>query len=421
MIKHCDYACQRTGVKLTGVQRISRIYNFTIHPPFKTPHQMKSPKSGEPRTVHTAGGGAADKRCCLKTTTKHHRWKRKWNCCSSVPSPDSPDVSDDVIRTISDTIAAATVDVQTVHHESPAPMLEVPDEIYQMQQRQLRREVRQQRLQYEHELHQEQLLQRPARLNGMIRTASSDKKVTDVASASDISTSNTANNPVPNYNHQTATGSSSSGSATTARQPQTLKTTGQRPRMMRPWAVLRFRHVLRMIGRYRRPDCRTRHHLPDAAQNQVSPIDGGDEERPWSREPAVQNIPLSGHRRLPQLPPPSRRKIRNSTDLQELSMSLGFGEQQQQSGVADVRVFSGAAAAGTASSSRFLPSGSVRRMRRKNAMRQLSPTLSPIQESGQSNPTSPLPFRHASPSCGGNADYTLAIAEGAIRLNDGAT
>lgn len=37
--------------------------------------------------------------CCAKTLNKHHRWKRKWNCCANIP--DSPDVPNDAIRTVS--------------------------------------------------------------------------------------------------------------------------------------------------------------------------------------------------------------------------------------------------------------------------------------------------------------------------------
>lgn len=416
--------------------------NLEYIPTFSTfTFQMKSPKSGEPRSILSAGGGGADKRCCLKTT-KHHRWKRKWNCCSAVP--DSPDVSEDVIRTISDSIASSTaaatsVDVvQTMSlHESPAPMLEVPDELYQQQQRELRQQ-QQQVLLVKQQLRQ----QRPPRLNGMVRTCSTEKKL-DCAtiatfryptSATETPTlSRPFNSSVPN--HQANEYAASLPPPQPPSSPQ--KNSEQRPRMMRPWAVMRFRHVLRMFGRYRgRSECRGRsgsvagpsRHSDDSASsrhNQVRPTGeaaaGAGEPSTWSTygssssssdsgdaADAVQTIPLSGHRnRLPVLPPPSRRKIRNPTDLQELSNSLAFVQTSSTSSSSSV----------SCSSSRFLPSGSVRRLRRKNAMRQLSPTLSPIQESGLSNPTSPQPFRHAGSLVGADG-ATLVVDGKVICVND---
>lgn len=401
---------------------------------------MKSPKSGEPRSILSAGGGA-EKRCCLKTT-KHHRWKRKWNCCSAVP--DSPDVSEDVIRTISDSIAnstaaATTVDVvQTMSlHDSPAPMLEVPDELYQQQQRELRQQLERELLVKEHYMQQ----LRPPRLNGMVRTCSTEKKL-DCATIATFRypTSATAcavltrpvNSSVPN--HQANEYVADQVQSLPPQPPSSpQKNFEQRPRMMRPWAVMRFRHVLRMFGRYRgRSECRGRsggaagpsRHNDDSTSsrhNQVRPTSetaaGAGEPLTWynygssssssdsgDAADAVQSIPLSGHRnRLPVLPPPSRRKIRNPTDLQELSNSLSF--------------VSSSSSSVSCSSSRFLPSGSVRRMRRKNAMRQLSPTLSPIQESGLSNPTSPQPFRHAGSSM--RADGATLLVDGkVICVND---
>lgn len=92
----------------------------------------------------------------------------------------------------------------------------------------------------------------------------------------------------------------------------------------------------------------------------------------------------------PALPPPTRRKMnQTSQELAELAETLGFAsnlqhschQQQQQS---------------SQTNSRTLPSlGNVyRRQRRKHFLRTRSPTLSPIHESGLSNPTSPQPLRH---------------------------
>jgi len=74
---------------------------------------------------------------------------------------------------------------------------------------------------------------------------------------------------------------------------------------------------------------------------------------------------------VPALPPPTRRKIRNTSEIDELAESLTFVQQPlRHSGP---------------------PNG---RRRRKNLLRTRSPTLSPIHETGYSNPASPQPCRH---------------------------
>lgn len=243
-----------------------------------------------------------DKRCCLKTITKHHRWKRKWNCCSSVP--DSPDVPIDVIRTVSETISppkpnvsnGANNDLNNKLTSMPPPLLR--------------------------------------------------------------------NKDIKNSN---------------GRAPLSPNLKNSRQRSVRPWPVLRFRHMLRMIGRYRRPQCRHNAATPSnvVKQNQVRPLSSNEQTtgsitNVLSTGARDDNQPVTNANAPPTMPPPSRRKIRNPTDLQELADSLTFVQQP----------------------SRFSNVG--RRQRRKNVLRQRSPTLSPIHESGLSNPTSPQPCRHSS-------------------------
>lgn len=246
-----------------------------------------------------------DKRCCLKTITKHHRWKRKWNCCSSVP--DSPDVPIDVIRTVSETI-------------SPPK-----------------------------------------------------------------SVSNGANNDTNNKltSPQLLLRNKDTIKNTNGRAPISPNLKSNRQRLVRPWPVLRFRHMLRMIGRYRRPQCRHNNAAAAAAgggvikQNQVRPLSSNEHSSinnqlwPTSTANRDDTQAQTNVNAPPNLPPPSRRKIRNPTDLQELADSLTF--VQQPSRFANV----------------------PRRQRRKNVLRNRSPTLSPIHESGLSNPTSPQPCRHS--------------------------
>lgn len=99
----------------------------------------------------------------------------------------------------------------------------------------------------------------------------------------------------------------------------------------------------------------------------------------------------------PALPPPTRRKMPNASELAELAETLGFissqSQQQQQQQ-------SHHHSTSSSSSARQLPGlGNVyRRQRRKHFLRTRSPTLSPIHESGLSNPTSPQPLRHTLPA-----------------------
>lgn len=260
-----------------------------------------------------------DKRCCLKSITKHHRWRRKWNCCSNVP--DSPDVPGDPLRTISSEIT-----IQQQH------------------------------------------------FNGT--------KVTQIPTNFQDSTPRLI----------TTNGSNGNGSSQSI-SPQQRTAKILRPRLVRPWPVARFRHMLRMIGN-RRPRCRHGIQATAVKQNQVRPLQSSSD----SNSSIIQLeriLPTSAIRcddsssdigvTLPILPPPSRRKIRNPTDLQELADTLDFAQQPV--------------------SVRFSSNPSFRRQRRKNFIRNRSPTLSPIHESGLSNPTSPQPCRHS--NCSGSISTTI--------------
>lgn len=224
----------------------------------------------------------------LKTISKH-RWKRKWTCCGSIP--DSPDVPNDIISSIS----------RNVHENG--------------------------------------------KMNG----------------------NSNPNRPKSNS---------------------------------RPWPVQRFRQMLRVLSRYRRPRCR---HISTPAksfkhtikQNQIRPINTSSSSSSFTTEGSsmkssdddITTIPIetilpttiirnNGELTMPVLPPPTRRKIPpNPTDLEELAETLS--QQQQQ-----LRI----------------PPVNYRRQRRKHFMRTRSPTLSPIHESGLSNPTSPQPCRHTTTS-----------------------
>lgn len=291
--------------------------------------------------------------CCAKTLSKHHRWRRKWNCCANVP--DSPDVPTDAIRTVS-----AIVPENSHHHHHHHHRHNHHQRSHEQQT---------------HSHHQ----------NG--------------AKAINYSVKLTPGSSTNKSNPQTMKGLTFRPSLST-----NLKNTAGRTRLVRPWSLARFRHMLRMIGRCSRPshcphDANEQHSAlpnnPNVKQNQVRPmtVSEQDQQHPHSMIMRQTILPTTiirsgdgcidssengatdiiySNLSVPALPPPTRRKIRSPTDLEELAESLTFVHQQSQR-------TSGA---------------SNNRRRRKNILRNRSPTLSPIHESGYSNPTSPIPCRH---------------------------
>lgn len=302
-----------------------------------------------------------------KTLSKHHRWKRKWNCCSNVP--DSPDVppGGDVIRTVSSAIAAE----QNEHAQH---------------------NNRQHRHHHHHHHHHDSSNQNGAKT-------------------------------VNHSTKSTATGSNSAAKQTN----QALKNAGirpslatnlkstSRPRLVRPMA--RFRHLLRMFGRKRQSPCRHENASPgnvcrrdalsankvNVKTNQVRPLTVFEEQQLQQQQNTCQPIsPTSAIRsdddrdqdsdvndiaynniQVPALPPPTRHKICSPSELEDLTKSLNFVQQptnavHHQSSTTTVN-----------KQHRFAGNSVGSRRRRKNLLRARSPTLSPIHESGYSNPTSP--------------------------------
>ncbi|KAH8273624.1 hypothetical protein KR018_004966 [Drosophila ironensis] len=304
--------------------------------------------SSSTRTLTSqTGGGSSSSATAAGNISKHQRWRRKWNCCASVP--DSPDVPNDLLAalTFREREEAAATAGKLNAQELPIQFIRT--------------------------------------LNGGLEPETLPMKVTAT--------------PTP-------------------------------PRSSR------LRHMLRLLGRYRRPRCRHGpHHHGIAAkehgggikQNQIRPLQLQAAGRGYatnstttptppasspsrssleSSELSTSTSPSSGRKELmllptsvirddsvttytltlpPALPPPTRRKMnQTSQELAELAETLGFAshlqQQHQQS----------------QTNSRTLPSlGNVyRRQRRKHFLRTRSPTLSPIHESGLSNPTSPQPLRH---------------------------
>jgi palmitoyltransferase ZDHHC1/11 len=308
-----------------------------------------------------------DKRCCVKALAKHHRWRRKWNCCSNVP--DSPDVPDNALRTISGQLVTAE---QQRHAAQQYPTILNVTETQRI------------------------------RVNSHYANGANndnDKHYFSTHSDSDTSTDMVTAYTTPT-DMSPKNGRAGGSPPVNAATPKRI-----RPRLIRPWPVVRLRSMFRMIGRYRRPHCR--HGVTSVAikQNQIRPLPNHSNSaesltsavNAQPHGPSVQTIlPTSVIRNdttthaaitMPALPPPARRKLRNPTDLQELADTLTFVQPP-----------------------RFpLSNASLRRNRRKNVLRQRSPTLSPIHESGLSNPTSPQPCRHACANAAAQCSPSLTL------------
>ncbi|XP_017004066.2 uncharacterized protein [Drosophila takahashii] len=298
--------------------------------------------SSSTRTLTSQTGGSSSSATAAGNISKHQRWRRKWNCCASVP--DSPDVPNDLLAALTfrereEAAAAAKLNAQ----ELPIQFIRT--------------------------------------LNGGL-----DQEL-----------------PLK-------------GATATPTPPRSS----------------RLRHMLRLLGRYRRPRCRhgaTHHGIAGKEhqnhggsaikQNQIRPLQLQAAGRGYANSTATPTPPASSPTSRsslesselststtspelmllptsvirddsvttytltlpPALPPPTRRKMnQTSQELAELAETLGFASHHQS----------------PQTNSRTLPSlGNVyRRQRRKHFLRTRSPTLSPIHESGLSNPTSPQPLRH---------------------------
>ncbi|XP_013109566.2 uncharacterized protein LOC106088541 [Stomoxys calcitrans] len=351
----------KRDVKLTANKSLSLNFHRNVNP-----NQISRSASAKSQTSTST----TQKRCCMQTISKHQRWRRKWNCCSSVP--DSPDIPNDI-----------TAELTMKHNQEMA--------------------------------------------------AKFGRKATEAIGKP-------ARAEMPNWKEKLGGGVKSDE-----------KSSQGQLQIARTWPVMRFRHVMRALNRYRRPRCRQPHtndiqelHLK---QNQVRPIplpldtnssgisdsDSSSTFPPLSETTSSSTIsanqsnfndcaytaistqtsatyktsllPTSiirddtsmtyssapvGIILPPALPPPTRRKIPNNADLEELVETLAFASYSASTGPSL-----------SYSPVQRLPStnGIYRRHRRKHFLLTRSPTLSPIHESGLSNPTSPQPCRHAVTQC----------------------
>lgn len=302
---HCCSEFSHTTQSHNGAQKIVHITEQCTFCSFR----IKAPKKPE----------HANKRCCVKAITKHHRWRRKWNCCSNVPnSPE--DLPGDALRSISG---------EAMPPQPRYVQIEVPIE------------------------------------NGA-------NEGEFFANNSDLMISlNGAGNILASAECSNATVTTISSQISGMERSATPSGKRTRSKLVRPWPV-RLRHMFRMINRYRRPRCRGVNSLK---QNQIRPLPGSTSSDNVNGVDAATS-PVPSESTVPSAPPPNRRKIKSPTDLQDLAESLAI--IQPSAGI------------------RVPPNHQIRRQRRKNVLRNRSPTLSPIHESGLSNPTSPqLACRHS--------------------------
>uniref|UniRef100_A0A182RRK3 Palmitoyltransferase DHHC domain-containing protein n=1 Tax=Anopheles funestus TaxID=62324 RepID=A0A182RRK3_ANOFN len=426
--------------------------------------------------------------CCedesLAAVKSHHRWKRKWNCCSSVP--DSPDVPVDM-RTISGTVSVSgSRTVMAAQFETGASPPELPTIRNVSEQQQMTSIER-----HSHGAPELTCNENCANNNCSSVSVSSSRamavravKEDETAIEQDTTVSSSASSAIEILNSD-ANGNElvHERDASTASQAS-VSPVPKRPRarLVRPWPVVRLRHMMRMIDRYRRPRCRTNlagtsgNSVTLAAssassggscssssssiqqqtlirQNQVRPLSssefasalltvpgfgasalaaaaaaaaaassssssaspsGSSSGGPGS--PSVQLrslLPTSSIRgtaessssiTMPVLPPPARRRLKGggTSCVDQLPELIGDITTPSSTPGSSVR-------------GPVHPPMNYRRSRRKNVIRNRSPTLSPIHESGLSNPTSPQPCRHVYPassastnaSCGGTRSSGL--------------
>ncbi|XP_053674799.1 uncharacterized protein LOC128725104 [Anopheles nili] len=484
------------------------------------PDHEGSPEDGSPRRhhlhpqdIHPFRTGATDKAgaivqptgrrfCCVNEPlgasgikSSHHRWKRKWNCCSSVP--DSPDVPVD-LRTISGTLAVTTgsrsVMSSAQFGDAADPSGSVLPAITTVVERSSQSSALER---HSHEAPEPPNDENCANNNCSSVSVASPRVVARATKrgenpvgegpfASRVDTASTSAIHIisADANGNELVRETGDGGVTN---PASVSPLPKRPRarLVRPWPVVRLRHMMRMIDRYRRPRCRTNLTgttnsgasssqtggcsntapltSPLVRQNQVrplsssefasalltvpgfgasalaaaaaaaaasssssstSPVSSGCSSGPGS--PSVQLRALlaaSSNPRnttavessssssspsitMPVLPPPTRRRLKGGAS---------GGCEQLPELIADITP--------TSVRAPVHPPMGYRRSRRKNVIRNRSPTLSPIHESGLSNPTSPQPCRHTYPavsgtssSCGGSRSLDAGRSSGVIPL-----
>uniref|UniRef100_A0A182Y5J2 Palmitoyltransferase DHHC domain-containing protein n=1 Tax=Anopheles stephensi TaxID=30069 RepID=A0A182Y5J2_ANOST len=449
--------------------RRHHLHSYDLHPFRRSSDKVSS--LVEQQQQQQPGGRRL---CCttesLAAVKSHHRWKRKWNCCSSVP--DSPDVPVDM-RTISGTVSVSgSRTVMSAQFDTGTqPELPTIRNVTEQQPHQQTTSIER----HSHGAPELTCNENCANNNCSSVSVSSSSRAMAVRAVHEDDT--TAIEPDTTVTTSTAASSSSSASSAieilnsdangnelvherdpSAPSPASVSPVPKRPRarLVRPWPVVRLRHMMRMIDRYRRPRCRANlagntsgssGSVSAAAsgssgngngssirQNQVRPLSssefasalltvpgfgasalaaaaaaaaaassssssaspsGSTSGGPGSPSVQLRSSTVRGTAdassaiTMPVLPPPARRRLKGG--------GAGCVEQLPEL-IADITTPSSASSGSSVRGPVHPPMG-YRRSRRKNVIRNRSPTLSPIHESGLSNPTSPQPCRHVYPVC----------------------
>ncbi|XP_050076675.1 uncharacterized protein LOC126563918 [Anopheles maculipalpis] len=446
------------------------LHSYDLHP-FRRGSDKVPALVEHQQPQHQQQGGR--RLCCasesLAAVKSHHRWKRKWNCCSSVP--DSPDIPVDM-RTISGTVSvsgsrtvmSAQIDTAT---QPDLPTIRNVTEQQQQHTTSIER--------HSHGAPELTCNENCANNNCSSVSVSSSSRAMAVRAVKEDET--TVIEPATTVSTSASSSSSSSSAieilnsdangnelaherdaSTTS--PASVSPVPKRPRarLVRPWPVVRLRHMMRMIDRYRRPRCRANLAGTTSGssvtvsavgsgssggigsgssirQNQVRPLSssefasalltvpgfgasalaaaaaaaaaasssssasavspsGSTSDGPGSPSVHLRSPTMRGSSEssssitMPVLPPPARRRLKGG--------GAGCVEQLPEL-IGDITTPS--STSGSSVRGPVHPPMNYRRSRRKNIIRNRSPTLSPIHESGLSNPTSPQPCRHVYPIC----------------------
>ncbi|XP_037957614.1 uncharacterized protein LOC119687394 [Teleopsis dalmanni] len=336
--------------------------------------------------------GADHQRCCMKAISKHQRWRRKWNCCSNVP--DSPDVPNDIIAALAmrhqhDLAAGADKKInateipvhfiKTVHNSATgsgagvAPLATSPRSANLKTQSRNRNSRTWPVPRLRHMMRMLNRYRRPRCRN--LNTVNANGEQIKQNQIRPLQVQNNANNWFYQQYQQQQ----------------------QEQKFLQP-----YKENLQQ-NYYDSSSPQPPSSTTTASERSSDPSTYSDTSSittPGSTQPnTVETIlPTSvirddmsmtyttpvGITLPPALPPPTRRKIPNPTDLEELAQTLGFASHPSSN---DTTTLS--------ATQRFPIINNVyRRQRRKHFLRTRSPTLSPIHESGLSNPTSPQPCRH---------------------------
>lgn len=312
---HC---CAEYSRVQTGSQKIVQVTEKCTFCSFR----IKTPKKPD----------YPSNRCCTKTITKHHRWRRKWNCCTGVPlSPEDLPGITPVRMPVQ--IADAEHDAKPRYFQIEVPLTEGSSD---------------------------------NESNFMTSNGRMEQNTNGFKASVSIIEINSNSADFPKENEKTSRYNSVASSHSSKK---------ARSKLVRPWPV-RIRHMFRIINRYRH----TRRGINSLKQNQIRPLPGSQSSDNISAGTLPQkstSMTAASQKFLPSAPAPNRRKIKQAHDLSDMQESFDIESGFHKS------------------------VSTIRRQRRKNVIKNRSPTLSPIQESGLSNPSSPrMSCRSCTTICG---------------------